>query len=101
MTVSSVLYFDPSRRRRFQTLGYLRIDDRIALLSIDFDTGRTIQLTGRGTIRAAPAGDPYADRILQVALDEIRATWPAVGRWTDLEPFRLRPGLTNRATPFL
>jgi len=38
----------------FQTLGNLAIDPRAGLLFVDFDTGATLQLTGRATIEWNP-----------------------------------------------
>ncbi|MFN6120568.1 MAG: pyridoxamine 5'-phosphate oxidase family protein [Actinomycetes bacterium] len=84
----------------FQTLGNLLIDSRIGLLCIDYRSGRTIQITGVGTIARAPAGDAYATRILSISIDEVRVIWTP-GRWADIEPFELRPGLINPATPYL
>jgi len=85
----------------FQTIGNLLLDDRIGLLSVDFDTGRAIQLTGRGSIQPSPDVDVYSTRTLRIDIDEVRTTWPDVGEWTDIEAFDLRPGLRNPATPYL
>lgn len=85
----------------FQTLGNLILDERVGLLSINFATGRTIQVTGRGSIRASGPEDPYSERMLDITVDEVSTTWPDVGRWTDIEAFELRPGLRNPATPYL
>lgn len=85
----------------FQTLGNLLLDDRIGLLSVDFNTGRTLQFTGHGRIQASQPDDLYSTRTLLITIDEIRTTWPSIGHWTDVEPFPLRPGLTNPATPLL
>lgn len=85
----------------FQTLGNLLLDDRIGLLSVDYGTGRTVQLTGRGRVEPSPEDDPYSQRTMLVAIDEVRVTSPEVGEWTDIEPFELRPGLINPATPYL
>lgn len=85
----------------FQTLGNLLLDDRIGLLAIDFETGRSLQLTGRGSIRASDERDPYSRRTLVLAIDEARTSWLDIGTWTDIEAFELRPGLVNPATPTL
>jgi uncharacterized protein len=85
----------------FQTLGNVLLDGRIGLLSVDYATGRTIQLTGRGSIITSPIDDPHSARTLVIAIHEIQATSADVGRWTDLEAFDLRPGLRNPATPYL
>ncbi len=83
----------------FQTLGNLLLDDRIGLLTIDFETGRSLQLTGHGSIRASDDGDAYSTRTLVIAIDEVRTSWLDIGTWTDIEAFELRPGLNNPKTP--
>ncbi len=85
----------------FQTLGNLLLDDRVGLVSVDFGTGRTVQLTGRGSITASPPDDAYSTRTLRITIDEVRTTWPDNGAWTDVEAFELRPGLINPATPYV
>lgn len=85
----------------FQTLGNLLVDDRVGLLTIDFTTGRAVQITGHGTIVASPSDDIYSERTLVIAIDEVRSTWPDIGQWTDIEAFDLKPGLINPATPYL
>lgn len=85
----------------FQTLGNLLLDDRIGLTSIDFHTGRTVQLTGHGSIVASDPDDIYSKRTLHIDITEVRTTWPDVGGWTDVEAFELRPGQFNPATPYL
>jgi uncharacterized protein len=84
----------------FQTLGNVLLDNRIGLLGIDFATGRTIQLTGRGSIVTSPADDPFSVRTLVIEIDEVQATSADIGQWTDLEAFDFRPGLRNPATPY-
>lgn len=83
----------------FQTLGNMLLDDRIGLLTIDFTTGRTLQLTGRGTIRASDPDDQYSDRTLVITIEEVRSSQVDIGTWTDIEPFDLQPNLFNPATP--
>lgn len=83
----------------FQTLGNLLLDDGIGLLAIDFSSGRTLQLTGRGATADADGDDPYAERMLMITIDEVRVSHPAIGQWTDVEAFELRPGLANPGTP--
>jgi len=77
----------------FQTLGNLLLDDRIGFLTTDFETGRSLQLTGRGSIRASDDDDAFSARTLVIAIDEVRISWPDIGTWTDIEAFELRPGL--------
>lgn len=69
----------------FQTLGNLLLDDRIGLTAIDYQTGRILQLTGRGSIQTAD-GD-LTNRTLVVSIDQVRSTHGDIGSWTDVEPF--------------
>src|SRR4030095_12436506 len=58
----------------FQTLGNIAADPRVGLLFVDFDTGATLQLTGRARILWEPeALAPLrgADRALEGEIDEI------------------------------
>ncbi|MFT7597651.1 MAG: hypothetical protein ACI8TP_000571 [Acidimicrobiales bacterium] len=84
----------------FQTLGNLLLDDRVGLLSIDFTTGRSVQVTGRGSIEASSVNDEFSTRTLVIG-DEVRTTWPDVGKWIDIEAFEFLPGLIKPGTPFL
>jgi predicted pyridoxine 5'-phosphate oxidase superfamily flavin-nucleotide-binding protein len=74
----------------FQTFGNLKLDDRIGVLSIDFQTGRVLQITGHGSIRAAGSQtepiDPRA-RTLTISVDEVRSAYADIGTWTDIEAF--------------
>lgn len=83
----------------FQTLGNLLLDNRIGLLSIDFATGRTLQVTGRGAVHASDPEDSYSVRTLVIDIEEVRSSQVDVGTWTDVEPFDLQPNLFNPATP--
>ncbi len=83
----------------FQTLGNLQLDDRIAVLVIDFVSGRSLQLTGTGAIRASASNDEFSERTLVISIDEVRTTQFDIGIWTDIEAFDLKPGLINPVTP--
>lgn len=85
----------------FQTLGNLLLDDRIGLTSIDFASGRTLHITGRGSVVASPDTDPMSVRTVRIHIDEVRVSQAEVGTWTDIEAFDLQPGLINPATPHL
>ncbi len=82
----------------FQTLGNLVLDDRVGVLSIDFQTGRVLQITGRGSIEAARDEHEHSQRTLLVTIDEVRSNWADVGVWSDIEAFELQPNLVNPAT---
>ncbi|HKJ54377.1 MAG TPA: pyridoxamine 5'-phosphate oxidase family protein [Nitriliruptoraceae bacterium] len=85
----------------YQTLGNLLLDPRIALMTMDLVTGRTVSVTGRGSILLPRPGDEHAERVLQVDVDEVRTTWRDPGRWTDVEAFDMRAARRNPATPML
>ncbi|MEM7337130.1 MAG: pyridoxamine 5'-phosphate oxidase family protein [Actinomycetota bacterium] len=85
----------------FQTLGNLLLNPRIGLLSVDFGSGRALQITGRGAIGPGSPHDLDAERTLEITIEEVRTTWPRHGQWTFLEAYEFRPGLRNPATPYL
>ncbi len=66
----------------FQTLGNLVLDDRIGLLSIDFQTGRILQLTGSGSISAED--DDPKKRVVTIKIHEVRSTYGDIGAWIDV-----------------
>jgi len=58
----------------FQTLGNLTADPRLGLVFVDFETGSTLQLTGRAHIRwerPAFADLAGAERAIEVEIDEV------------------------------
>ncbi len=69
----------------FQTLGNMLLDDRIGAVTIDYQTGRILQVTGRGRIQTAD-GD-LTKRTLIIEIEEVRSTYGDVGTWTDIEPY--------------
>lgn len=85
----------------YNTLGNLRLDDHLALLSIDFKTGRTLHITGRATVGEAASDDELAVRSLLLHIEEVRQSWPDAGTWDDIEAFPHAPGLVNPVTPML
>jgi|tagenome__1003787_1003787.scaffolds.fasta_scaffold20982630_7 predicted pyridoxine 5'-phosphate oxidase superfamily flavin-nucleotide-binding protein len=86
---------DYSGNRMFQTLGNLAVDPRAGLLFLDWETGATLQLTGRARVVWDPsevAAWPGAERLVDVEIDAVReraAAMPA--RWSLVEPSRLNP----------
>jgi predicted pyridoxine 5'-phosphate oxidase superfamily flavin-nucleotide-binding protein len=75
-----VLLPDYSGNRMFQTLGNLTVDPRIGILIVDWETGRTLQLSGRAEILwEGPEVErrPKADRVIsievQAVADQVRA----------------------------
>ena len=85
----------------FNTLGNLRIDDRIGVMTVDFASGRTIHVTGRGAVRPSPANDAMSERTLTIEVDAVLVTNANQGAWVDVEEFPIRPGMINPATPYL
>lgn len=84
---------DYAGNNMFQTLGNITADPRVGLLFVDFDTGSTIQLTGRARIlwdRASFADMPGAQRAVQVDVDEvaeIAGRGPLGWRLVEYSPF--------------
>ena len=77
----------------FNTLGNLEIDPRAGLLFIDFDSGSSLQLTGKATLQiltpttAAPAG-----RSIRFEISAVRENAPAASlRYSLVEPFPYNP----------
>ncbi len=73
----------------FQTLGNLVLDDRIGLTSVDFSTGRVLQLTGTGAIEEREPHGATSSRSLVISISEVRVGHVDVGEWTDIEAFDL------------
>jgi len=58
----------------FQTLGNLTVDPAIGLLFVDWDTGETLQITGKATLDWDPdrvAAWPKAERLVGVRVEEV------------------------------
>ncbi len=87
---------DYSGNNMFQTLGNIAADPRVGLLFVDFDTGTTIQLTGRARILWEPEAFtdlPGAQRALDVEIDEvveIAGRGPIGWRFLEYSPFNPR-----------
>jgi len=75
----------------FNTLGNLRLDDRLALPSVDFTTGRTIQLTGRAAMKRTGFVLPEPERSVVVDIEQVEVSWTQVGQWADVGPSRYTP----------
>jgi predicted pyridoxine 5'-phosphate oxidase superfamily flavin-nucleotide-binding protein len=80
----------------YMTLGNLELDPRAGLLFLDWERGRTLQLTGRASVdwdtgRAARV--PGAQRIVDFAVDRVVQIDSAVPlRWTPPEYSPFNPG---------
>jgi predicted pyridoxine 5'-phosphate oxidase superfamily flavin-nucleotide-binding protein len=72
-----VLIPDYAGNMMFNTLGNLAADPRVGLAVVDFETGATLQLTGRAAIEwdaAAVAAFPGAQRLVELTIEEVVAT---------------------------
>jgi uncharacterized protein len=87
---------DYAGNNMFQTLGNITTDPRVGLLFVDFDTGRTLQLTGRARILWEPealAPLKGAERAVAVEVDEIveiEGRGPVGWRFVEYSPFNPR-----------
>ena len=71
-----VLIPDYSGNMMFNTLGNLAADPRVGVLVIDFDSGATLQISGRATIvweRAAVATFAGAERLVEIEVEAVVA----------------------------
>jgi predicted pyridoxine 5'-phosphate oxidase superfamily flavin-nucleotide-binding protein len=87
---------DYAGNNMFQTLGNIATDPRVGLLFVAFDTGTTLQLTGRARILwevSDRAGLPGAERAVEVEVDEvveIAGQGPLGWRFVEYSPFNPR-----------
>jgi predicted pyridoxine 5'-phosphate oxidase superfamily flavin-nucleotide-binding protein len=89
----TLVFPDYGGNTMFQTLGNLAVNPRAGLLFVDFDSGDTLQLTGRASVSwdaervAAVAG---AERLVEFVIDEVIAVpgaSPLRGRLVGYSPF--------------
>jgi predicted pyridoxine 5'-phosphate oxidase superfamily flavin-nucleotide-binding protein len=69
-----IAFPDYNGNSMFNTLGNLTVNPHAGLLFIDFDSGRTLQLTGRASIDWSPERVrtfPGAERVIDFALEQI------------------------------
>lgn len=74
----------------FNTLGNIHLNPHAGLLFVDFESGRTLQLTGRATInwdREAASSYPGAERLVEFDIDEVLETEHALCRGFKLESY--------------
>jgi uncharacterized protein len=89
----TITFPDYAGNNMFQTLGNLELDSRAGLLFIDFETGSTLQLTGRATVhwdKERLTSWPGAQRVIEFQLERIQETAQALPlRWRllDYSPF--------------
>jgi uncharacterized protein len=91
----SLTFPDYQGNMMFQTLGNLAVDPAAGLLFVDWNTGRTVQISGNATIDWDPdriARWPKAERLIDVRVEKVvdrPAGLPVV--WELVEPHRLNP----------
>lgn len=89
----------------FNTLGNIAAHPRAGLLFLDFETGATLQLTGRAAIDWEPAhaaAVPGAERLVSLDVEsavEIRGALPLRLALVDRSPFNPPPPLGEHTTP--
>ena len=87
---------DYSGNNMFQTLGNIAADPRVGLLFVDFDTGTTLQLTGKARLlwdRPDFAELKGAERAVEIQIEEIVETQghgPLGWRFREYSPFNPR-----------
>lgn len=88
---------DYAGNRMFQTLGNLAVDPRIGLLVIDWQTGRTLQVTGRAQVAwggADVAARPRAERLVRIDVEAVQDRSDGFPVQLELiEPSHLNPPL--------
>lgn len=74
----------------FNTLGNLVLDNRLALTDVDFETGRTIQITGRASVTRDVDTARYGDveRVIRLTIDDLRVVHAPIGSWSHIEASR-------------
>src|SRR5215475_7861302 len=86
---------DYSGNRMFQTLGNLTVNPRTGLLFLDWDTGNTLQLSGRAQIvwdAQALRSRPGAERLVEITVDVVHEHERAMpAYWNLIEPDRRNP----------
>jgi len=107
INAQTLLFADYAGNNMFNTLGNLIEDPRCGLLFIDFDTGRTLQLTGRAFVKQAEESartasgsetrsdsEPGEGRTVEFRIDRvIQLPEPIPLRWTFLEASPFNPAL--------
>jgi len=88
----------------FQTLGNLLVDDRVALLVPDFQSGDTLHIAGHATLETeSPSlGEfPGAERLVHIEIECVEATRDSLGlrgELKEISPFNPAPASTQGQT---
>ena len=93
---SRLVWPDYSGNMMFQTLGNIAADPHTGLLFLDFESGSTLQLTGKARINWDPAqaaSVPGAERLVEFEIDEvIELTGASPLRWRLIDYSPFNPG---------
>jgi uncharacterized protein len=93
LNANRLIWPDYSGNSMFQTLGNIVANPQVGLLFVDFDSSRTLQLTGRAQIiwdRRRTAAFAGAERLVELDLEEvieIAGASPLKWRFTSHSPF--------------
>jgi predicted pyridoxine 5'-phosphate oxidase superfamily flavin-nucleotide-binding protein len=87
----TLIWPDYTGNGMFQTLGNLALHPAAGLLFLDFDAGRTLQLTGNAAVRwDSTEGFPGAERLMRFAVDcvvEVDGAFPGGWQLVERSPF--------------
>ena len=88
---------DHSGNRMFQTLGNLAVDPSMGLLFVDWETGTTLQVSGRAHVvwdEKETQARPGAERLVDVAIESVHRHEQAMAaRWRLVDRSPLNPPL--------
>ena len=97
----SLRFPDYRGNNMFQTLGNVEADGRVGLLFVDWESGDTLQLSGRAEIvwdEEAVAAWPGAQRLVDVTIEAVEHQPKALPlRWDLIEASKLNPPLPERS----
>jgi hypothetical protein len=83
----------------FQTLGNLTVNPRAGLLLVNWETGSTLQVTGRARVvrdRLALESSPGAEHLVEVTVDAVVERERVLSaRWNLIEPYARNPPLSR------
>jgi predicted pyridoxine 5'-phosphate oxidase superfamily flavin-nucleotide-binding protein len=93
MSESHIAFPDYSGNNMFNTLGNIEVNPSVGVLCFDFETGRTLQLTGRASVdwnETRVKEFPGANRLIDIAIEEAREVAQATSlryRFESYSPF--------------
>lgn len=89
----TVVFPDYRGNNMFNTLGNLEVEPRAGLLFIDFESGASLQLTGRAAVQwSAPSVAAPTGRSIRFEIAGVRELAPAAAlRYSLVEPFPYNP----------